>query len=210
MPDSDIVLHYHPFSRASNVLWMLEELELPYTLHFADILGGSHKSDAALSQNPMGKVPMLTDGKTIVTESAAIGLYLADRYSHGGLAPTVDDPRRAPYLRWSVFAPSVIEPAAYAHLAKWEYKPASAGWGTYESMLSTIEHAIGDGPWLLGQDFTMADIIFGGTVRFMLQFKMVEARHAFVSYAERLQARPGAVRADKRNAAEVEAHGLGG
>src|SRR5262249_14362831 len=109
-----IVLYHHPFSRAANVVWMLEEVGAPYELRFVDLMKGAHKTPELLALNPMGKLPILTDGDAVVTESAAIGLYLADRYAYGRLAPKVDDPNRAAYLRWSFFAPSVVEPGAMA------------------------------------------------------------------------------------------------
>jgi glutathione S-transferase len=109
-----ITLYHHPFSRASNVVWMLEELGVPYELRFVDILKGAQKSPEIVALNPMGKVPILTDGDVVVTEAAAIGLYLADRYSLGKLAPAPDGTARAAYLRWSLFSPSVIEPAVAA------------------------------------------------------------------------------------------------
>lgn len=204
-----LLLHYHPFTRASNVVWMLEELGVPYELRFVDLKAGAQRTPEILRVNPMGKLPTLLDGDTVVTESAAIGLYLADRYGYGTLAPKVDDKERAAYLRWSLYAPSVIEPAAYAQSAKWEYRAAQAGWGRYEDVLDTIEQAIGEGPYLLGSRFTMADVIFGGTVRYMLMFKMLEARPPFVSYVERLSARPAAQAAQAKNAAMIAEHGLG-
>lgn len=211
MPDADpLVLHYHPFSRAANVVWMLEELGRPYALRFVDLMAGEQQKAAFHAINPMGKIPALVDGETLVTESAAIGMYLADRYAHGTLCPRVDEPERGAYLRWICFAPSVIEPCAYAKGAGWEYRAAQAGWGTYENMLDATEHAIGEGPWLLGDRFTMADVIFGGTVSYMLRFKMLQPRPCFTAYAERLAGRPASQRAQARNAAEIEAHGLGG
>jgi len=204
-----LLLHYHPFTRASNVVWMLEEAGVPYELLFVDVKAGAQRTPEFLRVNPMGKLPTLVDGDTVVTESAAIGLYLADRYGYGTLAPKVDDKARATYLRWSLYAPSVIEPAAYAQGAKWEYRAATAGWGRYEDMLDSVERAIGQGPFLLGSRFTMADVIFGGTVRYMLMFKMIEPRPAFVSYVERLSARPAAQAAEAKNAAMIAQHGLG-
>ena len=202
------VLYHHPYSRAANVVWMLEEVGHPYELRFVDLLAGEQRGADFRRLNPMGKLPVLVDGETVITESAAIGLYLADRYSYGRLAPRVDEPERGPYLRWSFFAPSVIEPGALARGAKWEYRAAQAGWGEYESMLEAIEHAIGAGPWLLGDRFSMADVIFGGTVRYMLQFKMLEERSAFVEYAARLSARPGSQAAQAKNAAITQQRGL--
>jgi glutathione S-transferase len=203
-----ITLYHHPFSRAAGVVWMLEEIGAPYELRFVDIMAGAQKSPEILALNPMGKLPVLTDGDAVVTEVAAIGLYLADRYAYGTLAPKVDDPKRATYLRWSLFAPSVIEPGAMARLSKWDFKPGQAGWGTYESMLGAIESAIAGRDFLLGDQFTMADVIFGGTIRYMLTFKMLESRPAFEAYAERLAARPALKRAEAKNAAIREEHGI--
>ena len=205
-----ITLYHHPYSRAANVLWFLEELGVPYELRFVDILKGAQKAPEIVALNPMGKVPILTDGDLVVTESAAIGLYLADRYSLGKLAPLPDDPARAAYLRWSLFAPSVIEPAASAKSAGAQFKPGQVGWGTYESVVASIQSAIAGKSYVLGDRFSMADCIFGGTVRFMLRFKLLEATPTLTAYAERLAARPAAQRADAKNAAIAKEHGLGG
>lgn len=203
-----IVLHHHPFSRASGVVWMLEEIGVAYELRFVDIMKGAHKAPELLAINPMGKLPTLVDGETVVTESAAIGLYLADRYSFGRLAPAHDDPARGPYLRWSLFAPSVIEPGSLAKSAKWDFKPSQAGWGDYEAMLRAMESALEGRDFILGDRFSMADVIFGGTVRFMLKFKMLEPKPLFTAYDERLAARPALQRADARNMAIAKEHGL--
>ena len=204
-----VVLYHHPFSRAATVLWMLEEVGVEHELRFVDFSSNAQKSPEILALNPMGKLPILTDGDAVVTEVAAIGLYLADRYALGRLAPTPDDPKRGAYLRWSLFAPSVIEPGAMAKSKGWEAKPSQAGWGTYESMLDAIESAISNGDFLLGDTFSMADVIFGGTLRYLLRFGMLEQRPSMMAYAERLGARPALQRADARNAAVVAERGLG-
>lgn len=204
-----ITLYHHPFSRAAGVVWFLEEIGVDYELRFVDILAGEQKSAEIVALNPMGKLPILVDDGQVVTESAAIGLYLADRYALGRLAPQPDDPARGTYLRWSLFAPSVIEPGSMAKVAGWEYKPGQAGWGTHEAMLDAMQSAIEGRDFLLGDRFSMADCIFGGTLRFMLRFDMLEKRPAFTAYAERLDARPAAQRADARNAAIVKERGLG-
>jgi glutathione S-transferase len=201
-----IVLYHHPFTRAANVLWMLEEVGAPYELRFVDIMKGAHKAPELLALNPMGKLPTLIDGDAVVTESAAIGLYLADRHAYGRLAPTVDDPARATYLRWSLFAPSVIEPGAMAKMGGWTFREGQAGWGSYEAMLATMEKVVTGRDFVLGSTFSMADVIFGGTVRYMLRFKMIEARPALTAYAERLGARPAAQRADEKNVQVAKEH----
>ena len=203
-----ITLFHHPFTRAGNVVWMLEEAGVDYQLRFVDIMKGAHKESEIVALNPMGKLPILKDGDEVVTESAAIGLYLADRYKPGVLAPAPDAPGRGTYLRWSLFAPSVIEPGAMAKMSSWEFKPSSAGWGTYESMLGAMESAISGKQFVLGDTFSMADVIFGGTLRYMLQFKLIEKRPTFDEYVERISARPASKRAEAKNAAVMAEHGL--
>lgn len=201
-----VTLYHHPHSRAAGVIWMLEEAGVPYDLRFVDMPAGEHKKPELLALNPMGKLPVLTDGEVVVTEVAAIGLYLADRYAPGTLAPALDDPARGTYLRWSLFAPSVIEPGVMAKAAGWAFKPGSAGWGTHEAMLDAMESAVKKGPFLLGERFTMADVIFGGTLRYMLSFKLLEPRESFTAYVERLSARPGSKRAEAVNAKVLAEH----
>jgi glutathione S-transferase len=203
-----ITLYHHPFSRAASAVWMLEEVGVAYDLQFVDIRTGAQKAPEILALNPMGKLPILVDDGQVVTEAAAIGLYLADRYASGRLAPTLDDPARGTYLRWSLFAPSVIEPGSMAKYAGWSYKPGQAGWGSHEAMLDSIEAAIAGRDFILGDTFSMADVIFGGTVRYMLRFELLEARPSFTAYAERLATRPALQRAEARNAAIVKERGL--
>lgn len=208
MSSEELVLYHHPFSRAATVVWMLEEVGRPYTLRFVDLMKGEQKSADHRALNAMGKVPVLLDGSVVVAETSAIGMYLADRYAPGCLAPALDAPERAAYLRWSVYGAAVIEPCAMAKAAKWEYRPANAGFGSYEEMLDTVEGAIGQGPWLLGDTFSMADVAFGATLRWLLGFGMLEKRPTFVAYADRLSARPATRAADAKNAEVAQAHGL--
>jgi glutathione S-transferase len=203
-----VVLYHHPFTRAANVVWMLEEVGVPYTLRFVDIVAGEQKGPELLALNGMGKLPVLVDGEAVVSEAAAVALYLGDRYAAGRLAPLPDDPLRGAYLRWCVYPAAVIEPGCMAKAAGWEFRPSSAGWGTYEDMLATIEAGLGAGPWLLGERFTMADTLVGGTLGYMLRFGMVEARPAFAAYVERLTQRSAYQAAQARNAAVVSERGL--
>ena len=203
-----LVLYHHPFSRAANVVWTLEEVGVPYELRYVDLMAGAHKASAILALNPMGKLPILVDGEIVVTEAAAIALYLGDRYAYGRLDPRVDDPQRGTYLRWSLFAPSVIEPGAMAKAAGWAFKESAAGWGSHEAMIASMESAVAGREFVLGDTFSMADLILGGTLRYMLAFKMVEPRPAFTAYAERLARRPAWQRAEARNAAVREERGL--
>jgi glutathione S-transferase len=193
-----LVLHYHPYSRAAGSLWALEEAGVPYELKIVDILKGGQKQPEFLAINPMGKMPTLVDDGLVVTEAAAIALYLADRYAPQ-LAPAPGQPERGTYLRWSFFAPSVIEPAVMAKASGWEVKEVSAGWGNHASMLAAAHSALARGPFVLGDQFSMADVVFGGMLRFMIDFKQIEPTPVFSAYVDRLNARPALQRADARN-----------
>lgn len=202
-----ITLFHHPYSRAAGTLWALEELGEPYTLRFVDIPAGGQKEPELTALNPMGKLPTLLDGDAVVTEAAAIGIYLADKYALGRLAPPLDDPKRAPYLRWSFFSPSVVEPGVMAKTNGWSYREGSAGWGNHEAMISAMKRAVEDG-FILGDTFSMADVIFGATMRYLIQFGLLETNDTFDAYVARWSQRPALERADARNAAIAKAHGL--
>ena len=203
-----IVLYHHPYSRAANVVWMLEEVGVPSELRFVDLMKGEHKKPEFSALNPMGKLPVLVDGETVVTESAAIALYLADRYSAGELAPHLEDPARGTYLRWSLFAPSVIEPGSMAKKNGWDVNQGSAGWGAHDAMIEATRSALSRGPFLLGDTFSMADVVFGGTIRYMLRFGMLEPQPLFADYVARLEERPALKRAGEKNLEVVKERGL--
>jgi glutathione S-transferase len=203
-----IHLYYHPYSRAAGTIWALEEVGVPYELKIVDIMKGDQKGAELVSLNPMGKLPTLVDDSLVVTESAAIALYLADRYAPGRLAPALDSPERGTYLRWSFFSPSVIEPAVMARSSGWEVKDRAAGWGTYAAMMASAESAIAGKHYVLGDSFSMADVVFGGLLRFLIGFKQIEATPAFAAYVERLDARPAFQRAEARNLAMRKQLGL--
>ena len=200
-------LYYHPYSRAAGTLWALEEAGVEYDLKVIDILKGEQKGPELMAKNPMGKMPTLVDSNVVVTEAAAIALYLADRYAPA-LAPAQADPQRGTYLRWSLFAPSVIEPAVMAKHSGWDVKEVSAGWGTFAAMLAAAESAIAGKSFVLGDTFSMADVVFGGTLRFMIGFKQIEPTPVFEDYVERLEARPALQRAEARNSAMRKQLGL--
>lgn len=204
-----VVLYHHPYSRAANMIWALEEVGVPYTLRTVDLMKGEQKSPEVVALNTMGKLPVLTDGDAVIAETSAVCMYLADRYAHGRLAPALDDPARGAYLRWCVYPSAVIEPGCTAKGAGWEYKPSQVGWGTYESILASLDAGLTPGPWLLGERFTMADVLVGSSLRWMLRFKMIDALPAFTAYVARLEERPALRASDARNAAVRAQLGLG-
>ena len=203
-----LTLYYHPYSRAAGTIWALEEVGVPYELAVVDISKGEQKGSELVAKNPMGKLPTLVDGDVVVTEAAAISLYLADRYAAGRLAPALDAPERGTYLRWSFFTPGVIEPAVMAKSSGWTVREDSAGWGSYDAMLAAVQSAVADRPFVLGNQFSMADVVLGGMLRFLIGFKQIESTPTFAAYVARLDARPAFQRAEARNAAMRKELGL--
>lgn len=205
---SSLTLYHHPFSRAASTVGVLEEVGQPYDLVLVDIMKGAQKHPDFLKTNAMGKLPVLRDGDSFISESSAIAMYLADRYALGRLSPALDSPLRGPYLRWCVFPAVVIEPAAIANMNKWTVDPGQAGWGSYDVMIEAVRRALEPGPWLLGDTFSMADVLMGGTLGYMLDFKLIDPRPELVAYVERFRARPAIRAAEAKNEAVRKELGL--
>lgn len=193
----EIVFYTNPMSRGRIVRWMLEEVGRPYRTVALDY-ATTMKAPDYLAINPMGKVPAITHRGVVVTECAAICAYLADAFPDAGLAPATDDPMRGPYYRWMFFAAGPVEAAvttkALGLLAPAE-KSAMAGYGSFDQVVDGLESALTEAPWLLGEQFTAADVYVGSQIAWGLMFKSLPARPAFQAYAERLNARAAAVRA---------------
>jgi glutathione S-transferase len=146
----------------------------------------------------MGKVPALTHGDTVVTEAAAICLYLADAFPQAGLAPAPTSPLRGPYYRWILFAAGPVEQVITNRSLGWEAPPerrGMVGYGSYEDVMTALEVALKDGPYILGETFSAADVYFGSALGWGTQFGSIEKRPSIMAYVERLMARPAYVKA---------------
>lgn len=186
-----IRLFWHPRTRAARAVWMLEEAGVPYQRVFVDIGNQDAEPSAAfLAASPMGKVPALEDGEVRMADSAAICLYVADRYPQRALAPAVADPRRGAYLFWMTYGPGVMEPALAEKFAGTATNRYSAGWGDFELMVETVEKGLVHGPWLLGEAFSAADVMVGSSLHFMRMFKALPDSPVLAAYVERCLARP--------------------
>jgi glutathione S-transferase len=184
-------LYWCPRTRASRAVWALEEAGVPYERVHIDISDPAARSSADfLRASPMGKVPALEDGETRLADSAAIALYIADRYAARRLAPAVDAPERGRFLYWMFFGPGVMEPAMSEKAGGWTPNRSRNGWGDFDSMIRTLEQGLGEGPWLLGETFTAADVVVGSTVAFMRMFGMLPDSAPLNAYADRCVARP--------------------
>jgi glutathione S-transferase len=198
---AELTLYHAPRSRSGVVLWMLEELGQPYDIHLLNLDKGTNREPAYLAVNPMGKVPALTHGKVTVSEAAAICLYLADRFPQANLGVAIDHPLRGQFLKWLFFAPSCIEPALLDHMLKREGGPRrQLGWGDLDSVMGVLGAALERGPYLLGEQFTAADVIIGGGLRWAIMAKAMPDKPAFTAYVQRVGARPAAQRANAKDA----------
>lgn len=195
-----IKLFWCPQTRASRILWMLEEMNEPFEVEMVDIRNPESKTAEFLAASPMGKVPAIEDGPVKIADSSAIALYLADRYPACGLAPSIDDPLRGSYLYWMTFTPGVIEPSMAEKFNQWEVNRGSSGWGNYDLMMEVLETGLTDGPWLLGERFSAADILVGSSIYFMKLFGILQETPVLETYLERCLARPAYVKALARDA----------
>ncbi len=185
-------LFWCPQTRASRAMWMLEEASVDYERVLIDIRDPAAPRDPDFAAaSPMGKVPALLDGDVKMAESAAICLYVADRYPECGLAPPVDDARRGEYLFWLLYNPAVIEPAMSEKFRGTETNRFSNGWGDFDAMIETLERGLQNGPWLLGETFSAADVMVGSSVIFMHGFNVLPDSAVLRAYLERCAARPG-------------------
>ncbi len=197
--NNDIVFYTNPQSRSQIVRWMLEEVGQPYRTEILEY-GTTMKGPEYLAINPMGKVPALRHGDTVVTEVAAICAYLADAFPEAGLAPPHGDRLRGPYYRWLFFAAGPLEAAISNRALGFTVPPERErmiGYGTYATVLDTLEGAVSQSDFLAGDHFTAADLYVCSHLGFGMQFDMIEKRPAFEAYWTRLSERPAAVRARK-------------
>jgi glutathione S-transferase len=195
--DDELVFYTHPMSRGRTVRWMLEEVGRPYRTELREF-DTTMKAPEYLAINPMGKVPALRHGAIVVTETAAICAYLADAFPEAGLAPPPGDPRRGPYYRWLFFGAGPLEAAWTNQALGFVTAPdrsRMAGYGSLDAVLRALESALSQTEYLAGDSFTATDLYVGAQLGFGLRFGMIEKRPVFVAYADRLAARPAAVRA---------------
>ena len=196
-----LTLYHAALSRSSVTLWMLEELGHPYDLKLINLQAGENLKPDYLAINPMGKVPALKHGDTIITELAAICTYLADEFPDAKLNVPVGTPRRGVYLKWLFFGPGCLEPAVIDRAAprKEGARRAMLGYGDFDTTMNVIAEAVEKGPWLMGGQFTAADVVIGANIRWGMMFKMIPERKEFIDYAARIAARPAAQRAEAKD-----------
>ncbi|MEA2991700.1 MAG: glutathione S-transferase [Alphaproteobacteria bacterium] len=198
---ADLTLYHASPSRSSIVLWMLEEIGEPYDVKLLSLSQGDQQKPDYLAINPMGKVPALKHGDTVITESAAICTYLADEFPKAKLNVPVGTPRRGVYLKWLFFGPGCLEAAVMDRAAprKEEPRRGMLGYGDFDTTMNVVAKAVEKGPWLMGEQFTAADVVIGAQIRWGTMFKMIPERPEFTAYAARIAERSAAKRAEAKD-----------
>lgn len=200
---ADLILYTNPRSRGAIARWMLEETGADYRTEIVEF-GPPMKTPEYLALNPMGKVPTLVHGDTVVTECAAICCYLADTFPQAKLAPTAAE--RGAYYRWLFFAAGPLEAAVTARMLDLEPpadKAGTVGYGSYALALDALDKAVSSSPFIAGDRFTAADVYVGAHVAWGLQFGSIEERPAFAAYRDRVTDRPAYARAAELDAAAI-------
>lgn len=199
-------LYWAPHTRAFRILWLMEEAGAPYEREVVDIRTGAQDDPAFRRINPMGKVPALSDGDAHLAESGAICAYVAEQVPAAGLAPPVGDPLRARYLYWMFFSAGCMEPAFLQKLKGIELPKVSAGWGSFDLVMEVVEEALKDGPYLLGEAFSAADIMLAMDLWYAITLlKVVTPTPRVAAYVARCTGRPAFHRAEAIEAAELAA-----
>lgn len=178
-------------SRAVTTHWMLTELDAEHEQIVIDFHSGENNTPEYRAINPMGKIPALVDEDVVITETAAICAYLADKFADNGMAPDVGTYQRGSYYRYLFYPGTTLEPMfTFNQLEVENLSPQSTGWGDLERCLQTIEQMTPEADWALGPQFTAADVVFGGTLDFAVQFGWLKSPSPKVaSYVGRIKKR---------------------
>lgn len=199
--DRKLTFFHAPHTRSSGTFILLEELGAPYELQVLNIKAGEQRKPDYLAINPMGKVPAILHGEALVTEQGAIFIYLADQFPQAGLAPAIGDSLRGPYLRWMVYYGSSFEPALIDQAMKRDPVPRSSSpYGDFDTMLKTLTDQLECGPYLLGERFSAADLLWGTALTWTTKFKLVPELPVIKAYMDRVNARPSVAKVTARDA----------
>jgi glutathione S-transferase len=191
-----ITLYHHAKSRSTRFIFLLEELEAPYTIHPMTIRkrDGTGAMDAA-NPHPHGKVPVISDDGVVVFESPAIALYLTDRFPQNQVGPLVGDAQRGAYLSWLAYYSGVLEPAFVSKFMNVEVPRGTAGWVPVEEAMTAVIARLSPGPYLLGEKFSALDVLYGTTFAMFGQSALLPKSPLIEDYARRVTARPAFARA---------------
>jgi glutathione S-transferase len=195
-----ITLYHAPRSRGVRILWLLEEIGAPYELKMVNIRRGDGSGARDESNpHPHGKVPALEHDGRVIFETTAIALYLTDLFPQAGLGPKVSDKERSEYLSWLAYYGGVFEPSLTAKFLKIQHIYGTFAWAPFDDVLDYLGRTLAARPFLLGDKFSAADIVYGGSMQFLIARGMVPGTDVFKAYGERVTARPAYARAQARD-----------
>jgi len=195
-----LTFYHAPWSRSSAILWLLEELAIDYRMELVDIRGGAPEEYRLVQ--PSKKVPAIDHEGTIVTERAAITIYLGDTFAEKGLAPAIGDPDRAAYLTMLVYHDAVLDPAVSAKVKGLSYISNDYSFGLFDDMVAYLERKLSERPFAAGERFTLADVIYGSGISFTMNvLKALPERKVFKDYLARVTDRPAYKRSQDKDAA---------
>jgi glutathione S-transferase len=192
-----ITLFHRPKTRSARFIFLLEELEAPYEIKLVTTSSGSGSGGEADPANPHphGKVPAISDDGVVVFESPAIALYLTDKFPKNHVGPLAGDRARGAYLSWLAYYTGVFEPAIMSKFMKTEVPRPTAGWVPVEEAMPAIIKALSPGPYMLGANFSAADVLYATTFALFAQSPMLEKSSVIDDYVKRVLARPAHARA---------------
>lgn len=193
---------YHcPWSRSFGIFWLLEELGQPYDMEIVDVRAPGGVPESYRAVQPSKKVPAIVHEGNIVTERAAIALYLGDVFPGAGLAPAIGDKDRAAYLTAMVYCDSVFDPAVAARAHGLRYQSRDYSFGLFDDMVAYVESMLSRHPYAAGDRFTAADTQLASAIAFTMGImKVLPERPAFVDYLARISGRPAYQRVQARDA----------
>jgi glutathione S-transferase len=191
-----ITLYHHAKTRSTRCIFLLEELEAPYSIHPVTTRkrDGSGAIDAA-NPHPHGKVPAISDDGVVVFESPAIALYLTDRFPKQQIGPLVGDANRGAYLSWLAYYSGVLEPAFMSKFTNVEVPRGTAGWVPVEEAMTAVIGRLSLGPYFLGAKFSALDVLYGTTFAMFGQSTLLPKSQLIEDYAKRVTSRPAFARA---------------
>ncbi len=195
-----ITLYHRPKTRSSRFLFLLEELGAPYQLQLVTVRNrdGSGAIDPA-NPHPHGKVPAISDDGVAVFESAAIALYLTDRFPENRVGPRIGEPLRGPYLSWLAYYAGVFEPSVMSKFMKWEVPRGTAGWVDLTEVMPVLLGRLEKGPYLLGESFSAVDVLYGTSFALFLNSEFMPRSPLLQAYVQRITSRPAFARALARD-----------
>lgn len=206
-----ITFYHAPWSRASSVHWLLEELGVPFEFSPVDIRASEGVPEAYRSIQPNKKVPAIDHDGTVVTERAAITLYLADAFAEADLAPAQGDRARARYLTWLVYCDSVLDPVVAAKAHGVEFMGPRYSYGSFSEMVANLEKALSSQPYIVGDRFTAADTQIGSGIHYATNvLRVLPENPIFRAYLDRLAARPAFQRYSRKEYEMAQAAGMVG